>query len=35
MDMESLMLRSALKDDKWDGRNSDDMKIVRFRLSLP
>lgn len=32
MDMESLMMRAALKDDKLgDHRVSDDMKIVRFR----
>ena len=32
MDMESLMMRAALKDDKFvDPRVSDDMKIVRFR----
>ncbi len=29
MDMESLMVRSA------EGRNSDDMKIVRFRYWYP
>jgi hypothetical protein len=32
MDMESLMMRAALKGDKAaDGRSSDEMKIVRFK----